>query len=74
MAQLVEGPLCEVAGLTPAESYQRLLKMIQAALLLGAQQSRARNQNWSGQCQYNVTGGNIKSSVCGVIYFSDAAL
>ena len=36
----------------PAESYKRL-KMVLSALLLCAKllKSRARNQNWSAQCQ-----------------------
>ena len=39
--------------------------MVLAALSLGAHQleSRARNRNWSAQCQYNVTGWTIMSSV-----------
>ena len=72
MAQLVERSLCdrEVAGSIPDRVISKTLKMVLTALSLGAQhyESRARNQNWSAQCQYNVTGWNIMSSVWGVIF------
>ena len=44
---------------SPAELYERLYKMELAALSLGAQHNENidRSQNWSSQCQYNVTGG-----------------
>ena len=65
MAQLVERPLCdrEVAGSIPGRVIPKTLKMVPGALSLGAQhkESRARNQNRSAQCQYNVTGWNIMS-------------
>ena len=40
------------------------------ALLLDAQhyESRARDQNWSSQCQYKVTEWNIMSNVWGMIF------
>ena len=57
-------------GLIPGRVIPKTMKMLLAALSLGAQhgESRARNQNWSAQCQYNVTGLNIMSSVWGVIF------
>ena len=71
MAQLVEPLLCdrEVAGSIPGGVISKILKMLLAVLLLGIQhlESRARNQNCSAQCQYNVTGSNIMSSVLGMI-------
>ena len=74
MAQLVEGLLCdwEVVGLIPSRVIPnfKTLKMVLAALSLGIQnyKSRARNRNWSAQCQYNVTGWDIMSSDLGVIF------
>ena len=72
MAQLVEHSLCEgeFAGWIPSRVIPKTLKMVLAALSLGAQhqESRARNQNWSAQCQYNLTGWNIMSGVLGVIF------
>ena len=66
---MVEYPLCdrEVVGSIPSRVIPKTLKMVLAALSLGAQhlESRARNQNWSVQCQYNVTGWNIKSKCLG---------
>ena len=72
MAQVVEHLFCdrEVAGLIPGRVIPKTSKMELAALWLGAQhkESRARNQNWLAQCQYNVTGWNIMSSVWGMIF------
>ena len=72
VALLVECPLCdpEVAGSIPGQVIRKTLKMVLAALLLGAQhkESRARNQNWAAQCQYNVTGWDIMSSVWDVLF------
>ena len=64
MAQLVERPLCdrEVAGSIPGRVIPKTLKMVLAALTL------ALVENWSAQCQYNVTGWNIMPSVWGVIF------
>ena len=71
-AQLVERPLCdqEVLGSIPGRVKPKTLKMVLAALSLGAQhyESRARNQNWSAQCHYNVTGWNIMACVYGMIF------
>ena len=72
VAHLVERPLCdrEVAGSMPDQVISKTLKQVLAALSLGAQhqESRARNQNWSAQCQYNVTEWDIMLSVWGVIF------
>ena len=66
---MVECPLCdwEVAGSIPGRVIPKTLKMVLAALSLGAQhqENRARNRNWSAQCQYNVTGWNIMSKCLG---------
>ena len=49
MAELVERPLCdwEVAGSIPGRVLPKSLKLVLAALLLGAQheENRARNQD-----------------------------
>ena len=65
VAKLVECPLCdlEVVGSIPSRFIPKTLKMVLAALSL-----KARNQNWSAQCQYNVTVWNIMSSVWGMIF------
>ena len=69
---VVERPLCdrEVAGSIPGRVIPKTLKMVLAALSLGAQhlESRVRNRNWSAQCQYNVTGWNIMSKCLGMIF------
>ena len=69
---LVERPPCdrEVAGSIHSRVIPKTYKMVLAALSLGAQRykSRAGNQNWSAQCQYNVAGWNIMSSIWGVIF------
>ena len=66
---VVEHPLCdqEVAGSIPGRVIPKILKMVLAALSLGAQheESRARNRNWSAHCQYNATGWNIMSKCLG---------
>ena len=66
---VVERPLCdwEVAGSIPGRIIPKTLKMVLAALSLGAQhlENRVRNRNWSAQCQYNVTGWNIMSKCLG---------
>ena len=69
MAQLVERPLCdrEVADSNPGRVIPKTFKMVLAALSLGAQQLE-RKENWSAQCQYNVTGWNIMLSVWGVTF------
>ena len=56
--------------LSPAESYQKTLKVVLAALSLGAQhsESRARNRSWSAQCQHNVSEWSTMSNVGGVIF------
>ena len=73
VAQLVEHPLCdqEGPGSIPGWAIPKTLKMVLAALSLGAQhyERRARNQNWSAQCQYK-TGWNIMSSVWGDLFHS----
>ena len=55
----------EIAGLSPGRVIPKTLKMVIAVCSLG---SRARNWNWSAQCQYNLTGWNSMSSVLGVIF------
>ena len=71
VAQLVECLLCdrEVMGSIPSQVISKTLKIVLAAVFAwqSAKDSRARNQNWSAQCQYNVTGYNM-SSVWGVIF------
>ena len=56
VAQFVAHQLCRGCRFYPQPSHTKDIKMVQASLLLGAQQyeSRAMNQNWSVQCQYNV--------------------
>ena len=65
MAQLVKCPLFdrEIEILIPSQVTPNTLKMVLVALSLGTrhEESRARSQNWSAQCQHNVTGWNIVS-------------
>ena len=70
---LSRASLCDqnVVHSIPGRVMPKTLKMVLVALSLEAQRkelSRTRNQNWSAQCQCNVTGWNIMSIVWGVIF------
>ena len=71
VSQLVKCLLCnwEGGGLIPGRVIPKTFNII-LALLFGAQheECRARNQNWSAWCQYNVTGWNIMACVWGMIF------
>ena len=70
--KVIECPFCdrEDVGSIPGRIIPKTLKMVLAVLSLGAQnkESRARNQNWLAQCQYNVTESSIMTSVWGMIF------
>ena len=77
MAQLAERPLCDRGGGggggggggAAVSIPGRLSKWYQLLFRLALSIKKvARNQNWSTQCQYNVTGWNIMSCVWCVIF------
>ena len=72
MAQLIQSPLYyrKLVSSNPSRFKPKTIKIELAALSLDAQheECRARNQNWSARCYYNVTGRNTIPCVWDVIF------